>query len=296
MDRLAPLNAFVQAAEQRSFSAAGRELGISASAIGKAVSRLEARLGVRLFHRSTRSITLTPEGELFLKRCQSIFAEIDAAEQELADTGTTPRGRLRVSLPMIGMLTMPVVAAFAAAYPDITLELDFSDRLVDVIEEGFDAVVRTGHIGDSRLKMRTVGTYSYVIVASPAYLKTRGTPQLPEDLLDHACLLHRWAASGKLERWALSRDGVDLDLALPATMVASTMEPLINLAEHGLGLMFTPIFTVRRQLADASLVPVLDPYLRSTSTLNIVWPESRQKSAKVKAFVAFMAEHLLLTP
>jgi DNA-binding transcriptional LysR family regulator len=293
MDRLGPLNAFIQAAEHRSFTAAGRELGISASAVGKAVSRLEERLGVRLFHRSTRSIALTPEGALFLKRCQTIFGEIEAAELELAHSTSAPRGRLRVSLPLIGMLLMPSISAFAETYPEIELDLDFTDRLVDVIEEGFDAVVRTGKLSDSQLKVRTLGTYSYVIVGTPAYFSRRGVPEAPEDLFGHACLYHRWSATGKLERWALSRDGAELDIEPPASTVANTMEPLIELCERGLGLLYTPIFTVRRQLDNGTLRSVLAPYLHSVGSVQILWPPSRQQAPKVKAFVDFMAQHLL---
>jgi len=293
MDRLGPLNAFVQAAENRSFTAAGRELGISASAVGKAVSRLEERLGVRLFHRSTRSIALTPEGELFLKRCQTIFEEIEAAEIELAQSTAAPRGRLRVSLPLIGMLLMPSISAFAETYPEIELDLDFTDRLVDVIEEGFDAVVRTGRLSDSLLKVRTLGTYSYVIVGAPAYFARRGVPETPEDLLNHACLYHRWAGTGKLERWELSRDGAELAIEPPASTVASTMEPLIDLCGRGLGLLYAPAFTVRRQIESGALRSVLDPYLRSVGAVQILWPPSRHQAPKVKAFVDFMARHLL---
>jgi DNA-binding transcriptional LysR family regulator len=293
MDRLGPLNAFVHAAESRSFTAAARALGISASAVGKAVSRLEERLGVRLFHRSTRSIALTPEGALFLKRCQTIFEEIEAAELELAQSTAAPRGKLRVSLPLIGMLMMPSISAFVAAYPEIELDLDFTDRLVDVIEEGFDAVVRTGRLSDSQLKVRTLGTYSYVIVGTPGYFTRKGTPEAPEDLMDHACLYHRWSATGKLERWALSRDGAELDIEPPPSTVASTMEPLIELCERGLGLLYTPIFTVRRQIEAGTLQTVLDPYLRSIGSVQILWPPSRHQAPKVKAFVDFMARHLL---
>ena len=138
MDSLGSLNAFVQAAEARSFTLAGRQLGVSSSAIGKAVARMEERLGVRLFHRSTRRITLTAEGALFLERCRRIFAEIEAAELELSQTHEAPRGTLRVSLPLVGMLMMPTLVAFMRAYPEIVLDLDFSDRVVDVIEAPFD--------------------------------------------------------------------------------------------------------------------------------------------------------------
>ena len=150
MDSLGSLNAFVRAAEARSFTVAGRQLGVSSSAIGKAVARMEERLGVRLLHRSTRSITLTAEGALFLERCRRIFSEIEAAELELSQTHQAPRGTLRVGLPLAGMLMMPTLVAFMRVYPEITLDLDFSDRVVDVIEEGIDAVVRFADVGDSR--------------------------------------------------------------------------------------------------------------------------------------------------
>ena len=292
MDRLGPLNAFIHAAEARSFTAAGRALGISASAVGKAIARLEERLGAPLFHRSTRKITLTPEGVRFLKRCQTIFSEIESAELEIAQS-TAPKGILRVSMPLIGMLMTPALAAFADAYPDIALELDFSDRLVDVIEEGFDVVMRTGKVADSNLKMRVLGTYGYVIVGSPGYLAKRGVPREPEDLSNHDCLFHRWPSTGKLERWSLSRDGKELDFQPRPATVANTMEPLIGLAERGLGLFYTPTFTVRRQLAEGTLRSVLDASLRSSGTLQILWPPSRHGSPKIKAFVEVMARSVL---
>ena len=176
-DSLGALNVFVQAAETRSFTAAGRQLGISSSAVGKAVARLEERLGVRLFHRSTRAITLTPEGSLFLERCRRIFCEVEAAELELSRTRAHPRGVLRVSLPVVGMLMMPTLSAFMHAWPDIELDLDFSDRLVDVIEEGFDAVIRTGEASDSRLMTRVLGTFGYRLVGAPAYFEKTGRPR-----------------------------------------------------------------------------------------------------------------------
>src|SRR6202047_1399 len=179
MDSLWSLNAFVQAAETRSFTVAGRQLGVSASAIGKAVARMEERLGVRLFHRTTRSITLTAEGALFLERCRRIFSEIEAAELELSKTHEAPRGILRVSLPLAGMLMMPPLVAFMRTYPEIILDLDFSDRVVDVIEEGFDAVVRFAEVGDSRLMSRALGTCRRRLVAAPGLSGDQGCSSDP---------------------------------------------------------------------------------------------------------------------
>ncbi|NTX02066.1 LysR family transcriptional regulator [Myxococcus sp. CA040A] len=290
MDSLGSLNAFVQAADARSFTLAGRQLGVSSSAIGKAVARLEERLGVRLFHRSTRTITLTPEGSLFLERCRRIFCEVEAAELELAQTQGAPRGKLRVSMPLAGMLMMPTLSAFMRAYPEIELDLDFSDRLVDVIDEGFDGVVRAGEVSDSRLMTRVLGTFRLTLVASPDYLARRGTPRKPEDLKSHACLHHRFATNGKLERWPLRRGRKELEL--PTTAVVSTIEPLIFMAEQGLGITCLPDFAIRRQLADGTLATVLEHHTQHEGTFRMLWPSSRYLSPKLRVFVDFMAKHL----
>lgn len=203
MDSLSGFSVFVQVADTRSFVSAGRQLGLSPSAVGKNVARLEEKLGVRLFHRSTRSITLTAEGALFLERCRRILAEVEAAQLELSQASGKPTGRLRISLPMVSTLMLPVLGDFMRQYPDIALDLDFTDQLVEVIEEGFDAVIRTGEPADSRLSARHLGYFSALLVASPAYLAEKGTPQAPGDLLRHHCLHYRFPHTGKLEKWPL---------------------------------------------------------------------------------------------
>ncbi|HVE09599.1 MAG TPA: LysR family transcriptional regulator [Paraburkholderia sp.] len=292
MDRLSGMAIFTRAAETLSFAEAGRQLGISASAVGKAIARLEARLRVRLFHRSTRSVRLTPEGERFLARCQRILGEIVEAESELALSRSMPTGRLRVSIPLIGMTLMPLLSAFMRQYPDVQLDIDFSDRIVDVIEDGFDAVLRTGEGGDSQLTMRTLGHYSHVIVASPEYLAERGVPRVPEDLFAHACLQHRFSRSGRLRRWPLVRDGKALELELPATAIASAVEPLIALAEQRGGLTCVPEFTVRAQLANGSLVAVLRDCTSDRIPLRALWPSGQMMPLKVRAFVDFLSQNL----
>jgi len=293
MDSLGALGAFVQAADANGFTEAGRKLGVSPSAVSKAVQRLEERLGARLFHRSTRSITLTPEGALFLERCRRILGEVEAAETELTQTQSTPQGKLRISLPTIGILFMSRLAEFKLLYPQIEIEMDFSDRLVDVIEEGFDAVIRTGEQADSRLMARKIGFYRKVIIGSPAYLKQAGIPTKPEDLVNHTCLIYRYPSTGKLDRWPLRRDGEGVDVALPASMVMNTLEPQICLAEQGLGLACVPDMAVRKQLEDGSLVSVLDDYMKTCTTQRVLWPSSRHLSPKLRAFVDFAADKLL---
>ncbi|WP_176052996.1 LysR family transcriptional regulator [Paraburkholderia caribensis] len=292
MDRFGSLNIFVRAAETRSFTEAGRQIGISASAVGKAISRLETRLGARLFHRSTRSITLTPEGALFLTRCQRIFEEIEAAESELALAHAAPRGKLRVSMPMVTKLMMPVIGEFMKAYPEIMLDIDFSDRMVDVIEEGFDVVMRTGDVNDSQLITRTMGTYVHLIVASPAYLAQHPPLTMPEALVHHACLQHRFPTTGKLRRWPLEREGESIDIDLPTTAIATAVEPLIAMAEQDLGLACVPDFTVRAQVESGTLVPVLREYSGALSVFRALWPSGGQLTPKMRAFVDFMSVHL----
>ena len=292
MDNLASMSVFIRAADARSFTDAGTQLGVSSSAIGKSIARLEERLGVRLFHRSTRSITLTPEGVLYLESCKRIFLEIEMAEQELALTKSAPSGLLRVSLPMVGMLLMPAISRFLAAHPQVTLDLDFSDTLVNVIDDGFDVVVRTGESVDSRLTSRILGTFSLQLVASPAYLRKAGKPAQPKDLLRHACLHHKFPTTGKLERWPLKSDDDSAELHLPTTAVASTVEPLITMAENGLGITCMPDFAVRTQLAEGTLVQVLSEFTEYTGRFRALWPSSRYLSPKVRAFVDFMGAHL----
>lgn len=292
MDKLGTLSIFIQVAEAGSFVAAGHRLGLSGSAVGKAIARLEDEMGVRLFNRSTRSMALTEDGSFFLDTCRRIQSEFETAQAQLSRSHATPRGQLRVSLPLAGMLLMPTISDFMRAYPLINLDLDFTDRLVDVIEEGFDAVICTGDVKDTRLMSRKLGTFRHRIVASPEYLGTHGRPEVPEDLLGHRCLHHRYANSGRLESWPLHRDGREVKLDLPVTTVASTLDPLIFLAERAFGITCLPPFAVSAELAEGKLVSLLEDYLRETGTFRVLWPTNRYLSPKVRAFVDFMAANL----
>lgn len=286
---------FVQVAETRSFVAAGRLLGVSASAIGKSMARLEEKLGVRLFHRSTRSVTLTAEGTLFLERSRRILAEIEAAELELSQASAAPRGRLRVSLPLVSSLVLPVLGEFMRAYPAIELDLDFTDRLVDVIEEGFDAVVRTGDPADSRLSARRLGSFRSMLVASPDYLARRGTPKVPADLLEHSCLHYRFPNSGKLETWALRRAAGEPELPLPTSMICNNIETRVCFALQGLGIAYLPDFSIREPLADGRLRPILTDHVEHAGVFHVLWPASKHPSPKVRALVDFLCAKVFPT-
>lgn len=292
LDSLNGFVVFVQVAETRSFVAAGRLLGVSASAIGKSVARLEDRLGVRLFHRSTRSITLTAEGALFLERSRRILAEVEAAERELTEASATPRGKLRISVPQVRGLLMPVLSDFMRAYPEIELDVDFSDRMVDVIEEGFDAVIRTGKPEDSRLMARHLGHYQLVLVGTPGYFQQHGTPQRPQDLSGHACLRHKFCATGKLEAWPLRLAPGETEPTLRTPLVSTTIESLNHVVLEGLGIACLPDYMVNQAVGEGRLQRVLDDCLEHRGSFWMLWPSSRHASAKLRVFIDHMCAGL----
>lgn len=292
MDNLNGIAMFVRAAQTQSFVVTARAMGISPSAVSKGIGRLEERVGVRLFQRSTRSIRLTAEGQAFMERCQRVLQELSAAESELASMNGAPQGRLRIGLAYAAGLPLPLVSAFAERYPAIELELVFSDGLSDVIEEGLDAVIRGGEAKDSRLKSRRLGTARLVLVASPGYLERCGTPSRPSDLATHACLHYRESTSGKVPDWPMKRAASGVATPLPRTVVSNSLDALLYLARDGRGITCAPDFAVRGMIAEGALTTVLDAYMARTLTFRVLWPNSRQMTPKLRAFVDFAVDHL----
>jgi DNA-binding transcriptional LysR family regulator len=290
MDSLSALNAFVRAAEVRSFTVAGRQLRVSPSAVGKAVARLEERHGVRLFHRNTRSLSLTQEGQLFLESCRRIMSEIAIVEKEFAQVKGAPKGRLRVSLPFLSGLAVASLSKFKREYPDVELEIDIDDRFVDVIDAGYDVVVRAGDIEDSRLMTRRIASYRLELVASPGYLDLTSIPQRADDLTKHTCLYLKDPLTGRIQHWPFS-DGRFLDTIFPVGAIANSIEALVAFAAQGMGIACVPDFAVREQLADGTLHRVLGGCVEYEGTLKAIWPSSRYHSPKLRAFIDFMAKH-----
>jgi len=288
MDSLGSIAMFVQVADSGSFSATARQLGLSSSAVGKSVARMEARLGARLFRRSTRHLSLTVEGENFLARCRRILAEVEAAEQELSASSKGPSGKLRISLPRYSGLFQAVVLEFMRAYPAIELDLDFSDSLVNVVSDGFDAVVRTGALEDSGLTRRRLCGFRRLLVAAPAYLAQHGRPATPAQLGQHRQLHYRFPATGRLEAWPLESE----ESFLPAGMVCNSVEMRVFLALQGQGIAYLPEFTVQRELAAGQLESVLDEYTQVQGTFWILWPTSRQLPSRLRVFIDFLVEKL----
>lgn len=293
MESLSIIIVFVQAAERLSFVDAGRALGISASAVGKAIAKFEGAMGVRLFHRTTRRVSLTHEGEMFYERCRRILNDLRDAEAMLADATQVPRGRLRISVPTIGYrFVVPAIPDFCRRYPEIELDLDCNDRLVDVVEEGFDAVIRSGALIDSGLVARRLGTFRFVMCAAPSYLDRHGIPQTKGDLARHDCLRFRFPHSGKYQAWPiLDGDAVEPHRR-PSPLTCNNMEGLLAGAIAGLGIAYMPDFLARDALAAGTLRTVLDSSGGEPEAFSILWPSSRLMSPRLRVFVDHMASAL----
>lgn len=295
MNNLSDISAFVRAAERLSFAEAGRDLGLSSSAIGKSVARLEAFLGVRLFHRTTRRVSLTEEGALFRDRCRGILDDLRDAEELVTRSSGTPRGMLRISLPTIGYrFLLPVLAEFLGRYPQIELELDFNDHLVDVVDGGFDAVIRSGLLADSSLMSRKLGPFRFVLCAAPCYLDRKGTPARPADLALHDALRFRFPTSGKIQDWNIS-----VEAPMPGmrtVLTCNNMEAMRAAAINGLGIAYMPDFLAEEAIRGGALINLLDRFLVDPDQFSILWSSGRQMSSRLRAFIDFVGERLFIDP
>jgi len=292
MEHLNGLLAFVRAAQSQSFAAAAERMGISASAVGKSVARLEEKLSVRLFNRSTRRISLTEEGQLFFDRCQQIVSQLEEAEQELVRISAVPRGKLRITAPAIGYrMLLPHLPEFRQRYPDVELDLDFSDRMADVIDEGFDIAIRSGELSNSQMMSRRLGPFRFAIVGSPAYFASHPAPLRPDDLYQHACLRYRFPGSGHWQEWEMT--GVTPP-ELPLALSSNNLESILQATLQGLGLAYVPEFIVRPYLESGELVAVLQDYLKEGGKFSVVWPSSRHMLPKVRVFIDFLTEKQVL--
>ena len=293
MDSLSDIAAFVRTADRLSFAEAGRDLGLSPSAIGKSVGRIEASIGVRLFHRTTRRVSLTDEGALLHERCKVILADLRDAEELVARSVGTPRGILRISLPTIGYrFLLPVLPEFLARYPEIELDLDFNDRLIDLVEGGFDAAIRSGPLVDSSLMSRRLGPFRFVLCAAPRYLDRKGTPVWPVDLGMHDALRFRFPTSGKLQDWSIAGD-----LPPPCmrtVLTCNNMEAMRAAAIDGLGIAYMPDFLAEEAIRGGALVTVLDRFLVDPGQFSILWSSGRQMSPRLRAFIDFVSKRLFM--
>jgi DNA-binding transcriptional LysR family regulator len=297
MDKLNGLMAFVKTADLGSFVAAGKALDISASAVGKAVAKLEQQLGVRLLQRSTRRIQLTEEGRLFHERCRGILDDLDDAQAMVSRSADVPRGRLRVSAPIVSYhFLMPLVPAFLARHPEVELDIDFNDQVVDLIEDGIDLAIRSGEMPDSRLVSRPLQAYRFVLCTSPDYARRHGLPRDVGELADHAAICFRHTTSSRLQEWPVQRPPGQPEPRLRAVLTCTNMEAVRAAAIEGIGLACVPDFLVQGALADGRLLSVLDHCMDAGGRFHAIWPSSRHLSPKVRVFVDHLRAGLALPP
>jgi DNA-binding transcriptional LysR family regulator len=286
------LVAFVTTVEAGSFAAAGRRLGLSPSAVGKAVGRVEARLGVTLLRRSTRSTALTSEGDLLYQKATRILQDVGEVEATMAGTLARPQGRLKVSMPVaIGhRIVVPALGRFAAQYPDIDLDVGLEDRRVDIVEEGFDLVIRAGAMADSSLIARKLAPHRFLVCGSPDYFARNGVPRTPSDLSGHRCLRFRYPTTGRLEEWAFSGSE---PLKLSSTgPTFSDSEALCIAAVAGLGVVQIPSYLTTKEVQNGDLRIVLEDHAVNRGDLWLVWPATRSTSPAVRVFAEFVTQLL----
>lgn len=291
-DRARAMEVFAAVVAEGSFSAAGRRLGLTPSAVSRTVDRIEARLGVRLLLRSTRALALTAEGDAYLRAARRILADLDDSEQAIADQGA-PRGRLRISAAQAHgrLCIVPQLGEFARLYPHILVDISLSDRLVDVAAGQADVAVRFGPLADSLLTARKLGENGRVIVASPDYLARHGTPQVPEELHAHNCLNFNFRRAEPV--WPFRRDGRDFALSVRGNIEANNGETLGQLAAAGVGIARVGAFSVVDDLAAGRLVPILEAYNPGdVEAIHAVFAGGANTPARVRVFVDFLAERL----
>lgn len=288
MTGLQSFKAFARTAHLGSFAEAARELGCAPSTLAKSVARLEQSLGVKLFHRSTRRVSLTPDGEHLFERCERVLAEVEDLQAEADGSRGTVRGTLRLDAPVTygKRVLMPVLARLLQAHPALGLELRLSDRYADLVGEGLDAVVRVGELNDSSLVARRFDWQHLLLLASPGYLARRGTPRCIDDLDAHTAVVFRLPTSGRERPWRLGKGPEGLEWSPRARVCVNDGEGMIAAAVAGLGLIQVPDNMVPDELRRGELVELLPKRRPPAMPISVVMPSARLQPPRVRALVA----------
>ncbi len=297
MDRLAAMQAFVQVVEAGSFVRAAEKLGASTSSISRQVAELEAHLGALLLNRTTRKLSLTETGQAYYERCVQLLADLDEADTIAGAAAAKPSGRLKLTCPynLLAQPIGPALAEFNRRYPQVSFDVTVADRVIDLVDEGFDLAVRIGAPGGERLVARRLGATQLVACAAPAYLDAHGAPQAPPDLAQHRVLTYAYVSAPF--QWRLVDAGGDEhEVRVGGPLHANSGELLVAAALAGMGIVFEPDFVVGPHLARGALRRVLDGYAGPKLDVWAVYPSRRHLSAKVRAFVDFLAEVFAADP
>lgn len=288
LDRLTGLIAFARAGSLGSYTAAARSLSISPSAVSKSVQRLEQRLGVSLFNRTTRALTLTAEGRDLHERALRLLREAEEIEQAAMTARSEPAGTLRVtaSLPIGLHVIAPALPAFMRFYPKLNVDLRLSDRIVDIVEEGIDVAVRIGDLADSRLLSSKLAPHRLSCFASPSYLDARGTPLHPDDLEGHDTVNLRYQSTGQPFRWPFRIGDREVETVPKSSVIADASDAVIAMLVAGGGIGISASFAVASYVARGELVPVLSKFSVERNNVTALWPASRRSNPAVRAFLA----------
>ncbi|QDF08223.1 LysR family transcriptional regulator [Myxococcus xanthus] len=294
MDRLGGVFAFVQAVEAGSFALAAERMGLSRSAVGKSIARLEERLETRLFQRTTRRQSLTEDGQAFYERCVRALAELEAAETALDSGRRAPTGRLRVSAPvMFGRhCAAPLLRELVLQHPGLELEIAFSDRMVDLVEEGYDLALRVAPLADhAGLTARRLGVQTMSVCAAPGYLKRHGRPKTLEDLGQHDAVVY--GRNGVNKPWRFpDEQGGEQRITVQARLRFDDVETIMDAAVQGAGLAWLPRWLIAEHLRGGRLVEVLETQRPYGNEIYAVWPQSKHVTSKVRAAIDLLVARI----
>ncbi|WP_027133407.1 LysR family transcriptional regulator [Geminicoccus roseus] len=288
MDQLTGMRVFAAIVDKNGFAPAAEALGMSKTMVSKHLAAIEDRLGVRLLHRTTRKVGLTEIGTEYLRRCQDILQLVEEANGHLLESGQHPRGLLRVNAPVSfsELHLASCIGDYRRLHPDVQLDLVVNDRVIDLIEEGFDIAVRIGRLKDSSLVARRLAPAHIVLAASPAYLEARGVPERPDDLVGHDCLLYAYAA--ERDEWRFESEGRSCTVRVHGPISSNNGGILMQAAIDGQGIVALPTFIAGKALRDGRLVEILARYKPQDRAIYAVFPANRHLSPKVRSFVDFL--------
>ncbi|HNR11191.1 MAG TPA: LysR family transcriptional regulator [Nitrosomonas europaea] len=291
MDRFENMNAFVRVVEAGSISAAADRMDVAKSVVSRRLKELEEHLGVELFHRTTRQMNLTDSGRAFYQQSVRILADVLEAEHATSQSHGRLKGHLKVAVPLsFGLMHLgAAISTFLQTHPDIEFDLDFNDRQVDLLAEGFDLAIRIANLPDSSLIARRLAPIQAVMCASPAYLERMGTPQAPEELIRHRCLVYNLVSHS--DNWNVyGTTGELIKTRIIPYFKASNGEFLRDAAVDGLGIVLLPTFIVYREIERGALIPILTGYHYAQLAAYAIYPQTRHLSQRVRAFVDFLSQ------
>lgn len=294
MDKLQAMAVFARVVETGGVTRAADSLGVPKATATTLIQKLEAALGVRLLNRTTRRVSVTPDGAAYYERCVAILGLVKETEESLGKQHAAPRGRLRVDVPtlMARSVFVPALPDFFARYPDIELALASNERQADLIEEGIDCAVWSGEIAESNVVARRVGFLYFATCASPGYIARYGRPQHPNELAQHRCINHFSPRTGRLSDWVFSKGETRVQTSLRGYVALEDENSYVAAAEAGLGIAQIPAFVLKESMERGTLDLLLGDWFPEPSPLYVVYPQHRHLSAKVRVFVDWVAELL----